>query len=164
MYQKVLVPLDGSELAECVLPHVESVIRDCKTTEVVFLRVVEPATLPIGTLTDGGATFTEPEAGKIREKTDIKAQAEAREYLEGLAKKVKYSGVSPKTEVLMGKPSETIADYAEKNNVDLIAIATHGRSGPSRFVWGSVADRILRSSCVPVLMVRGPGCYIGVSK
>ena len=158
MYQKVLVPLDGSELAECVLPQVESVIRDCKTTEVVLLRVVEPSTLPVGTLSDGGSIFTSIEAEKIRKDTDERAKSEAIDYLQGLARKVKYNGVSPKTEVLTGKPAETIADYAKMNNVDIITISTHGRSGPSRLVWGSVADRVLRSSCVPVLMVRAPGC------
>ena len=55
-----------------------------------------------------------------------------------------------------------IAEYATKNEIDLIVIATHGRSGVSRWVWGSVADRILRSACVPVMMVRAPGCVPGV--
>jgi nucleotide-binding universal stress UspA family protein len=55
-----------------------------------------------------------------------------------------------------------IADYASKNDVDLIIIATHGRSGVSRWVWGSVADHILRSACVPVLMIRAPGCVAGI--
>ncbi len=58
----------------------------------------------------------------------------------------------------MGGVAEGIADYATKNDADLIIMATHGRSGISRWVLGSVADRVLRSSCVPVLMVRAPGC------
>jgi nucleotide-binding universal stress UspA family protein len=63
---------------------------------------------------------------------------------------------------MVGKVAESIADYATKNGVDLIIIATHGRSGVSRWVWGSVADRVLRSACVPVLMVRAPGCVPGI--
>jgi nucleotide-binding universal stress UspA family protein len=51
-----------------------------------------------------------------------------------------------------------LADYATQNGVDLIIIASHGRSGVSRWVLGSVADRIVRNSCVPVMMVRAPGC------
>ena len=58
--------------------------------------------------------------------------------------------------------AEDVANYASKTGADLIVIATHGRSGPSRWVWGSIADRILRSSCVPVLMVRAPGCVPGI--
>jgi len=69
--------------------------------------------------------------------------------------------VEVKTGVLKGNPAESLADYASKNKVDLIVIATHGRSGVSRWVWGSVADRLLRSACVPVLMVRAPGCFPG---
>ena len=65
-------------------------------------------------------------------------------------------------EVLEGNPAHTLAEYAEKNQFDLLVIATHGRSGVSRWVWGSVADRILRSACVPVLMVRAPGCVPGI--
>jgi len=63
---------------------------------------------------------------------------------------------------LFGRVVEELANFAEKNQIDLIIIATHGRSGVSRWVWGSVADRILRSSCVPVLMVRAPGCVAGI--
>ena len=74
----------------------------------------------------------------------------------------KYNGVNTQMEVLSGNPADSIADYATKNEIDLIIIATHGRSGISRWVWGSVADRILRSSCVPVLMVRAPGCVPGI--
>jgi nucleotide-binding universal stress UspA family protein len=58
--------------------------------------------------------------------------------------------------------AEDLADYAKKSGSDLIVVATHGRSGPSKWVWGSVAERILRSSCVPVLMVRAPGCVAGI--
>jgi nucleotide-binding universal stress UspA family protein len=65
-------------------------------------------------------------------------------------------------EVLEGKVAETLADWVEKNNVDLIIIASHGRSGISRWMMGSVADRILHSVCAPVLMIRAPGCIPGI--
>ena len=58
--------------------------------------------------------------------------------------------------------ADTLAQWAEKNEVDLIVIASHGRSGISRWVMGSVADRVLRSACVPVLMIRAPGCVTGI--
>ena len=63
-----------------------------------------------------------------------------------------------RSEVVTGRAADNLADFAAKNEVDLIIIATHGRSGISRWIWGSVADRILHSSSVPVLIVRPPGC------
>jgi nucleotide-binding universal stress UspA family protein len=60
--------------------------------------------------------------------------------------------------VIYGKAADAIADYGDTKDFDLILIATHGRSGVSRWVWGSVADKIMRSACVPILMVRAPGC------
>jgi nucleotide-binding universal stress UspA family protein len=162
MYQKIMVPLDGSELAECVLPHVEVIAKGCGVAEVIFARVVEPAMLPIGALTDGGTMFTEADAERTRKQIDASNKSAAKNYLAELMSRVKLDKVKIKTEVLDGKAAEELAEYATKNNVDLIIIATHGRSGISRWVWGSVADRLLRSACVPVLMVRAPGCIPGI--
>jgi nucleotide-binding universal stress UspA family protein len=154
MYKKILVPLDGSELAECVLPHVESIARGCGVQEVIFLRVVEP--VPPADVY--GGYFSQ----ETIDATDADSKAAAEKYLSQLIKRTRYNGVSFKPEVIAGTPRESIADYATKNSIDLIAIATHGRSGISRWAWGSVADRVLRSACVPVLMVRAPGCVPGI--
>jgi nucleotide-binding universal stress UspA family protein len=153
MYQKILVPLDGSALAECVLAHLETLARGCQVKNVVLARVVEPFHLPTGDY------VMDPEQVKKFE-TEHKLAAET--YLKTLAAKTNYAGVNLKTEVLYGMPADVLAEYATKNQVDLILIATHGRSGPSRWVWGSVADRILRSACTPVFMVRAPGCFPGI--
>jgi nucleotide-binding universal stress UspA family protein len=153
MYQKILVPLDGSALAECVFPHVEVLARGCQAKSVVFVRVVEPFHQPTGDY------VMEPEQVKKIE-AGHKLAVEA--YLKKISAKVSLAGATVKTEALYGTPAETLADYASKNQVDLIVIATHGRSGVSKWVWGSVADRILRSACVPVLMVRAPGCVAGI--
>ena len=156
MYQKILAPMDGSELAECILPHVESVSKGCNVKEIVFVRVVEPIHLPYA-IDDGyglGAIDTEQ-----IEKSNT---ASARSYLDHLAAKFKYKGIVPQLEILCGgRAADRIADYATDNAIDLIIIATHGRSGVSRWIMGSVADRVLRSACVPVLMVRAPGCIRG---
>jgi nucleotide-binding universal stress UspA family protein len=149
-YKKILVPLDGSDLAECVLPHVESITKGCGVEEVVFLRVVEP----FHQICDYEGCLSQETINSI----DADSKATAESYLSQLIKRVRYDGVSIKPEVITGTPVESIADYAAKNSMDLIAIATHGRSGISRWSWGNVADRILRSSCVPILMVRSPGC------
>jgi nucleotide-binding universal stress UspA family protein len=162
MYKKILVPLDGSELAECVLPHVEAIAKGCEVANVVFVRVVEPAHLPVATEFAGGGSFSEEDAAKSRKAQDDHNKAEAKKYLNDIITRSKYGGSALKAEVIMGKPADAIADYAEKKGVDLIVIATHGRSGVSRWVHGSVADKVLRSACVPVLMVRAPGCIPGM--
>jgi nucleotide-binding universal stress UspA family protein len=81
--------------------------------------------------------------------------------LKKATKQLQESVIRVRSEVLAGKAAESLAEYASKNGVDLIVIATHGRSGISHWYWGSVAERVLRSSCVPVLMVRAPGCFSG---
>jgi nucleotide-binding universal stress UspA family protein len=153
MYQKILVPLDGSALAECVLPHVEVLARGCQAKSVVFLRVVESFHQPTGDY------VMDPDQVKKIEYEHMRA-AEA--YLKKISAKASLAGATVKTEALFGTPAETLAEYASKNQVDLIVIATHGRSGVSKWVWGSVADRILRSACTPVFMVRAPGCVAGI--
>jgi nucleotide-binding universal stress UspA family protein len=162
MYNKILVPLDGSELAECVFPHVESIAKGCSVANVVFVRVVEPAHLPVATEFAGGGSFSEEDAAKARKTQDDHNKAEAKKYLDDIIKRTKYGEAALTAEVIMGKPADSIAEYAEKDGVDLIVIATHGRSGISRWVYGSVAGKILRSACVPVLMVRAPGCVPGI--
>ncbi len=154
MYQKILAPLDGSKLAECVLSHVEALAGGCQVKEVVFAQVVVPFRMPIA------SDFALPPEGVAR--IDAQTMAEAHRYLEQVQGKIKLNGTSVQTRVLRGSPAEALGDYAAKNGVDLMVIATHGRSGVSRWVWGSVADRILRSVCVPVLTVRAPGCFPGI--
>ena len=155
MYQRVLVPLDGSELAECILPHVETIAKGCGVQNVIFLRVVEPFYMPSGY---HDAVFHEEEIKNV----DSDSKLLAENYLIQLLSLTKYDGVNVQSEVIMGKAAESITEYTTKNSIDLIIIATHGRSGISRWVWGSVADRVLRSACVPVLMVRAPGCIPGI--
>ena len=155
MYQRVLVPLDGSELAECILPHVETIAKGCGVQNVIFLRVVEPFYMPSGY---HDAVFHEEEIKNV----DSDSKLLAENYLIQLLSLTKYDGVNVQSEVIMGKAAESITEYTTKNSIDLSIIATHGRSGISRWVWGSVADRVLRSACVPVLMVRAPGCVPGI--
>ena len=151
MYKKILVPLDGSDLAECVLPHdVESIAKGCGVEEVVLLRVVEP----FHQICDFEGCLSKETMDSI----DADSKATADSYLNQLVKRIQYDGVSVKPEIITGTPAESIADYASKKSMGLIAIATHGRSGIGRWSWGSVAERVLRSACVPILLVRAPGC------
>jgi len=153
LYKKILVPLDGSELAECVLPHVESIAKGCAAVSVVFVRVLDTYVPSANYVYIGEA---------LRKDIEANNEKAAREYLDDAVGRINLSGVEVQKQILNGNAAESIAEYSTKNNVDLIAIATHGRSGISRWAWGSVADRILRSACVPVLMVRAPGCVPGI--
>ena len=154
MYKNILVPLDGSDLAECVLPHVESLARGCQAKAVTFIRVVEPYYM----FPSGEVIFSDKEIQRM----EAESVGRAQDYINKVASRNKYEGVDLKAKVIEGRTVDSLLEYVEKNGVDLVVIATHGRSGISRWVWGSVADRILRAVCVPVLMVRSPGCGTGV--
>ena len=156
MYKKIMVPLDGSKLAECVLPHLETIVKGCESPAVIVVQVVEPLSVPYGREVSQLASLEQVKAFETHQK------AEAEKYLEKVVARLKKTGVNAKAKVIYGKAGEALSDYATKNKVDLVIIATHGRSGISRWVWGSVADRLVRSVCVPVLMVRAPGCVPGV--
>ncbi len=158
MYQKIMVPLDGSELAECVMPHVEAITTGCKITNVVFVRVVNPVQLPASVPARGEFGFSEKERRQLEDQRKQTAEA----YLKKMVASTRLEGALLGYEVLVGKVADTLAHWAEKNAADLIVIASHGRSGVSRWVMGSVADRVLRSACVPVLMIRAPGCFPGI--
>ena len=90
-----------------------------------------------------------------------KKEKQAQRYLNRIAKGLNAKGITVRTEVLLGNPAEEIAFYAEHPGCDLIIMASHGRSGPSRWTHGSVAEKVFRASSVPVLMVRAPGCVPG---
>ena len=153
MYQKIMVPLDGSELAECVLAHAEAIAKGCQTP-IELVRVVEPIELP----TRGGLALTSDDLRQI----ELQAKHEAEVYLEEVTNRLSHTGLNIKSKVITGKPADSLIDYARSSHADLIIMATHGRSGISRWIWGSVAQRIISSSSIPVLLVRPPGCVPGV--
>ena len=146
MYTKILVPLDGSELAECVLPYVKWFTEVSNINEIVFLRVVEPLHM---------AGDLERHASPAQKKQlENQAAQAAREYLDNVSKDYKDGKRKITLEVLTGKPSKTIAEYVGKSDVDLIIMATHGYSGLHRWVSGSVADELLHAALVPVFLVK----------
>ena len=154
MYEKILVPLDGSELAECTFPHVKTFIEECRVSHVAFVRVVE------STIISGHGDYVI--SSEILNEMESARKSAAKNYLDQVVNGFQHEGASLQTEVLFGRVSESLKDYTEKNDIDLIIIATHGRSGVTRWVRGSVADKVLRSSNVPVLMVRAPGTRAGI--
>jgi nucleotide-binding universal stress UspA family protein len=158
MYRKIMVPLDGSELAECVLPHVQAIATGCKAAGVVFVRVIPPIHLQANVPAEGILGFNEEKFEQMEAQRKQTADA----YLKKIVESTRIEGADLSYEVLEGSVSTTLSHWAEDNKVDLIVIASHGRSGISRWVYGSVADRLLRSACVPVLMIRAPGCVPGI--
>ena len=157
MYQKILVPLDGSKLAECALPYVEELAKGCGTEEVILVSVTERV--------QGYRVFddsTQLRGQRLIREAVGKKQEQAQRYLDRIAKAMKAKGISVDREVLLGDPAEEIVSYAKHPGCNIIIISSHGRSGISRWAYGSVADKIFRASCVPVLMVRAPGCVPGI--
>ena len=159
MYEKIVVPLDGSKLAECVLPHVEELAKSCNTKEVILVTVTERIightrvarfAQPIGPLPSEPVLKIPVAIGK--------KQREGQRYLNRIAKGLQKKGIKVRVEVLLGNPAEEITSFAEHDSADLIVIASHGRSGLSRWAYGSVADKVFRASCAPILMIRAPGC------
>lgn len=146
MYKKILVPLDGSKFSECSLEHVKAVAAGCKIPQVLLLMVVE---IPLQLLERGE---------EWRREVEERGRAWAEDYLAKLANSLKKEGIAAQTAVLSGWPADKILDYADQNQADLIVMSTHGRSGVTRWVTGSVADRVLHHSKVPVLAVPPPGC------
>jgi nucleotide-binding universal stress UspA family protein len=174
MYKKILVPLDGSKLAECALPYAEELAKGCGAAEVVLVSVTERTqgyTAVQGSgeafVLSGGGLPPSPAPVQSTSQPPVpmamgKKQKQADRYLGGIAESLESKGLKVHTEVLFWPPAEAIASYAEQNGVDIIVMSSHGRSGVSRWAYGSVADKVLRASCVPILMVRAPGCVPGI--
>lgn len=149
MYNKILVPLDGSELAECVLPHAEAIAKGCNTKNVILIRVVEPVVLPVA----DGEYFS----SNVWTQIEQQEKAIAVNYLDNIVKRVQFDGIDIEAKVIIGRVADSIVDYVIKNSIDLIIIATHGRSGVSRWLRGSVANRVLHAVRAPILMIPPPG-------
>jgi nucleotide-binding universal stress UspA family protein len=153
MYEKIVVPLDGSKVGEAALPHVEDIVSKLSPevkTEVVLLQVLAPASIPTVTGRTPGAT---PYTVQELEKTD----KEAMEYLNQTGEALRSKGVTVTAKVAIGDASDQIVKVAEEIDANLIAMSTHGRSGFSRWAFGSVTDKVLRrEGRIPIVMVRAP--------
>lgn len=156
MYKKILVPLDGSELAECVFPHLETMVKGCESAEVIVVQAVEPFSVPYGREVRHFSSLDKVKKFETHQKT------EAESYLKEIVARLGKTGIKARAEVVYGRVNEALTDYVTRNDIDLVIIATHGRTGISRQVRGSVAEHLLRSVCTPVLMVRAPGCVPGI--
>ncbi len=144
MYKKILVPLDGSGRAEKILPHVENLAK-VNGSEVVFLKVVQPIIISDGYK----GILVDESRGESRRKVD-----NALEYLSGIEDKFNKVGITTDKISMIGSIVTTIIEVSKNESMDLIAMASHGRSGLSRVFYGSVAAGVLNAVDRPLLLIR----------
>jgi nucleotide-binding universal stress UspA family protein len=151
VYKKILVCLDGSELAEQILPFaVEQAFHF--NGKLILLKVfTEPGFVGLAV---PGFPAVRLETGGV-EKQIKKEEEEAKKYLDTVAAQIlAQKGLKADCAAVLGVAGEAIVKYTEENNIDLITLATHGRSGPGRVILGSVADFVIRHARVPLLLIR----------
>ena len=142
MYKRALIPLDGSRLAEGILPFFLQLAGPLDLDVVLLCVVRHVMPQPI----EGTAHFTVDDVA-----TRLKG---AREYLESVAVDLRRHGVRVTTDARIGEPVAEIVAAARESGADIIAMTTHGRSGFGRLLFGSVAEAVLRQAEIPVLMMR----------
>jgi len=170
MLEKILVPLDGSDLAEAVLPYVLEISQRCEPVDVTLLQVVPlptgrtgPATRPQGDdlavqwLVETPSDLETARHPMTRDQALAASRAEVAAELAPAAGRLREAGISVRIDVAHGRPAEEIVDYAEREGMDLIVMSTHGRTGLSRWVLGSTADKVLHGTHLPIFLIRPPG-------
>jgi len=140
MFDHILVPMDGSSLAECVLPHALAVARACEA-QVTLLRVLER------TQAAGPTRSVDPLDWHIR-------RAEARAYLDGLSTRLQKAGLRTESTLLEGQAAERIIEFVRSHDVSLIILSSHGQSGLSNWNVSSIVQKIILRAYVPVMIVR----------
>jgi nucleotide-binding universal stress UspA family protein len=138
--ERILIPLDGSECAETVIPKVEELVAGRKAG-ICLLRVVFAPVFP-------GVDPTEAQVKVVRE---------AEEYLQGLKDRLRARGLDVDTHVRYGEDVEEILDHAAQKEINLVAMSTHGHRGVKRLWLGSVAEKVIRQTPKPVFLVRCKG-------
>jgi nucleotide-binding universal stress UspA family protein len=152
MARRILIPLDGSQLAEQVLPHVKALV-ECRGAEIHLLSVAPVIdNVAASVMLYPLYVYREQLADEDAERKRI--ETELTNYLRGVASGLEQAGAQVKCAVRFGSPADEILSYASEHKIELIAMCTHGRSGLARWAYGSVADRVLRVSTCPVLLVR----------
>jgi len=143
MYKTILVPLDGSKRAEAILPHVEDLAHRYEA-KVIFLEVVEPEPVVVA----------EPLHEAYDSKRHTRRLVEVEYYLKARRGEFQAKGIQSQMCVGEGPVVEEIIKVAERENVDLIAMASHGRTGLPRVFYGSVAAGVLHRIDRPLLLIR----------
>jgi nucleotide-binding universal stress UspA family protein len=151
MYEKILVPLDGSTMGEAALPHVKSLVAKLTPSgkvEVTLCQVVSPllTTMVVAGEAPARIALTEAELKQI--------QNVAMKYLKKTGEFFQDTGASVKYKVLVGRTAEEIINTADSIKADLVAMSTHGRSGFSQWAFGSVTAKVLKGGHTPILLIR----------
>ena len=141
-YKNVLIPLDGSRLSESVLPHAKRLV-ELFETKVWFIHVINTG------LAESFTVFKDYLSEKGEEIIE-----KIRNYFSTLEKRVKETGTSYELVIKKGNPAKTICDFASENEIELIVMSTHGHGGISSCFLGNVANKVVRSSSKPVLLIR----------
>ncbi|MGD9091763.1 MAG: universal stress protein [Anaerolineales bacterium] len=144
MYQSILVPLDGSKRAERILSHAEELARQCKAS-IILLRVVEPDPEGLGTYSGSVSLYRE---------SFKRWEEEAKAYLTGIKGELSAKGLDVRRALESGPVVKKIIEVADSEDVDLIAMASHGRTGLSSAFYGSVAAGVLHQVDRPLLLIR----------
>jgi nucleotide-binding universal stress UspA family protein len=155
MYNRILVPLDGSVLSESSLAHVQAIARERQGSDVVLLTVLEQLKAGFPESIYGVTSLKQVHEEFAKANKQIRQNAE--NYLDSKAGDLTKAGLIVKTVVIQSDSekgaADIIIDYAKANKVDLIVMSTHGRSGISRWTLGSVTDKVIRHAGVPVLTI-----------
>ena len=142
MYKKILVPLDGSNTAEGVLPHAKALAYSEKA-ELVLLNVVANPAFEFA--------FSDP---GIAMKTISEEEELGKKYMAEIQAQLKSEGFNVTIVITEGSAANVILKTAEELKADIIAMSTHGRTGPAHWIIGSVAERVVHHSKIPVMLIR----------
>ena len=145
MYRKILVPLDGSKVAEGVLPHARAL---------AYSEGAELILLTVGANPAMDFAFSDP---GLAQSAVLEQEERSKKYIDKIEDDLKSAGFKTSTLLRVGSVAEVILEVAEELQVDVIAMSTHGRTGPARWLLGSIADRVVHNSKVPVLLIRAKG-------
>jgi nucleotide-binding universal stress UspA family protein len=145
MYRKILVPLDGSKTAEGVLPHAKALAYS-EGAELLLLTVAANPVMDFA--------FSDP---AIAQKAQREQEEQSQKYTSRIESELRQAGFRVSTLLRIGAVADTILNVAEEMQVDVIAMSTHGRTGPARWLLGSIADKVVRNSQIPVLLIRAKG-------
>lgn len=152
MFERIPVPLDGSELAEAILPAA----RDLAATfdsDLILLQVIEWSPRM---RSESNSPAVPLESRQVVRGEHARTMAEASDYLDAVSTGLAGEHFGTRKEVLEGQPGDTILSYARDAGISLICLSSRGRGGLGRLVFGSVADHLLKNSSFPVLLLRPP--------
>jgi nucleotide-binding universal stress UspA family protein len=156
MFDKILVPLDGSRFSSQALRYATDVAQRF-SADVTLIQVILPKTLVPSTL-DTEPVVESPAAIEIAMQTALMEEKKkitgAKRYLSGKVRGMKSKGIKASYKVVVGDPARTIMSFSKKEHIDLIVMTTHGKTGLRRAIMGSVADAVIRESGKPVLVIR----------